>query len=186
MPGGTNKDLFFIALVIGGEPGSRITRLKQEMERDFNSRRALNSPPHITLVPPFKMEKDRMDSELAPALFGFAGKWDPVDLQLDGFGAFKPRVIFVKPSASAELEQLYQELRVSLKAMFPEIRPSEYPFHPHVTIAFRDLAADQFYKAWPLFRDRSFSELVHFQNVTVLRHVSGKWTTYLSCPLRAD
>lgn len=178
-----SRDLFFIAILIEGETGDRITALKKEVARDYDSRRALNSPPHITIVPPFKMDRSKLDHELVPALFQLAASMAAFEIALDGFSAFKPRVIFVNPVDNPALAKLHKEVHGLLSEKFQEINAPDRPFHAHITIAFRDLTEGSFKKAWPVFRDRQFSALSSCAEITILEHTGERWEPYIKCPI---
>jgi len=53
-----NKDwyLYFFAVVPPEEIQSSVTDIKQDFKERFNASHALKSPPHITLIPPFKYD----------------------------------------------------------------------------------------------------------------------------------
>lgn len=177
-----NEDLYFIALVIDGEVGENITRIKEEVAEKYGSKRALNSPPHITIVPPFRMDRDSLDRKLAPVLFELAARRESFEIKLDGFSAFKPRVIFVHPVDHPELSGLQSNVIEVLSHRFSEIDAPDRPFHAHVTIAFRDLTQSAFYKAWPQFEKRHFTASYLCTDITILKHEEGKWVPYIDCP----
>ena len=60
---------------------------------------------------------------------------------LHGFGSFPPRVIFVHVDASPELMALQKSVRRHCRTHLGLLH-SDYqdlPFHPHITVGFRDL-----------------------------------------------
>lgn len=172
---------YFIALVIEGDPGAYITALKEEMALKFKSSKALNSPPHITLIPPFFMTDQRLHSDLVQDLNEFAGKYNMVELHMSEFGSFAPRVIYVKPSPSPYLEEQQKQLENLLVEKYTEIQPSKRSFHPHVTIGFRDLAKDTFHEAWEYFSKKSIQTSCVIEKITVLKHNGERWLPYVEC-----
>lgn len=174
-------DTYFIALVIKGEQGKAITSIKQYVSSAYHSRRALNSPPHITLVPPFKMKRDR-EAELSSSISDLISGNQEIRIVLDGFGAFKPRVIFIHPENNIEMASLRDNLFKGLAAQFDEIRYDPRPFHPHVTIAFRDLTVQEFRKAWQEFKDNPFSAEYTCTTVALLKHNGSKWEIIQEIP----
>ena len=105
--------MYFIAVVLKGVFGEKITGLKEFMAETYSSRRALNSPPHITLVPPFKFEA-ALEQELVNSIRDLIVGMDEFEITLNGFGAFRPKVIFVKPEANENLTRLARKLSISL------------------------------------------------------------------------
>jgi 2'-5' RNA ligase len=48
-------------------------------------------------------------------------------------------------------------------------------FHPHVTIAFRDLRRDMFPEAFQYFKEQDFQYTFHAQAVSILKHSQSGW-----------
>ena len=174
--------LFFIALVIDGSLGDQITALKEEMSDRFDSRRARNSPPHITLIPPFTMANEKMEKSLVPDLREFVSNLTRIQLQLTRFEAFKPRVIFVALAKDPDLYEQQSQLYGYLAKKYIEISPANRPFHPHITIGFRDLAPERFKEAWEHFSQKTIDESFLFEKITVLRHSVSQWIPHAECP----
>jgi 2'-5' RNA ligase len=99
---------------------------------------------------------------------------------LDGFAAFKPRVIFVNVLKTPELlavqKALMEHLETSLE-LVNEVSKNR-PFAPHLTVAFRDLTKPNFYKSWDEFKQQQ----LHFEflvpQLTLLIHNGKFWEIY--------
>jgi 2'-5' RNA ligase len=171
-----SKQRFFIALLPSLEVQQFANKIKEHFAEVYNSRAALKSPPHITLQPPFEWEVEDL-AKLAQKLAEFARSQDPIPMTLDGFSAFKPRVIFINVLKNPELlaiqKALTNELETSL-GIVHEVSKNR-PFSPHLTVGFRDLTKANFYKAWDEFKDRQF----HFEflvlQLTLLIHNGKCW-----------
>ena len=50
------------------------------------------------------------------------------------------------------------------------------PFHPHITIAFRDLTQRHFNSLWGEVEHKSLSGRFSTENITLLRHNGKIWT----------
>ncbi|MFQ5448773.1 MAG: 2'-5' RNA ligase family protein, partial [Saprospiraceae bacterium] len=88
------KDLlFFIALLPDEEIRREYTPYKNDCARKFGTSHALKSPPHITLVPPFRWREEQLEA-LKDTLDLFALGQEPFEVQLRHFNCFKPRVIY--------------------------------------------------------------------------------------------
>ncbi|MFS8807928.1 2'-5' RNA ligase family protein, partial [Synechococcus sp. R6-10] len=99
------KQRLFLALLPPPALQEQVTAIKQQFAEQFASQAALRSPPHITLVPPFEWPSSDLPA-LTGSLEAFAKQQTPVAIQLSGFGAFAPRVIFIHVVPSPELQQL--------------------------------------------------------------------------------
>jgi 2'-5' RNA ligase len=56
-----------------------------------------------------------------------------------------------------------------------KIKTETRPFHPHITIATRDLHKKDFHEAWPFFETQKFKAEWEANGLSVLRHDSKCW-----------
>ena len=103
------KQRFFIALVPPLDIEQQITEIKQYFADRYNSSRALQSPPHITLQPPFEWPTTDV-RKLEESLNTFAAKRLSIPVTLLGFAAFAPRVIYVDVVKSPPVLELQKDL----------------------------------------------------------------------------
>ena len=167
--------LFFIALLPPEDLQREITAFKNHIADTWGVRHALKSPPHITLQPPFVWPENELAS-LKKCLVDFAAHQTPFSIDIQNFGAFPPRVIFVKPLKNRFLGQIFQNLSTVLKRdlSFDDPR-NRRPFYPHITIAHRDLAERDFPEVWAFFQEKVFERKFETDTLTLLRNVQGKW-----------
>lgn len=173
-----SKKHYFIALVPHAELREKIKELKLEMKERFYASHALKAPAHITLQMPFRRPEEEEETIIA-GLTRFSSTRHPFDVHLNGFDAFPPRVIFVKVinhKPVVELHEAFQAfLRNELKFSDKEIMDR---FHPHMTIATRDLSKKMFHKAWPEFKDRAFEDSFLAESLHLLKHNGKHWELY--------
>ena len=168
--------LYFIALLPPVEVAEEVREIKQSFVRNYNSRAALKSPPHVTLQPPFSWETEEVET-LKESLAEFTQLYAPIPLILSGFGAFPPRVIYVNVLKTPELMQVQSALVKFLHQRFASIakQPSRHAFSPHMTVAFRDLKKRDFHQAWPQFKARSIDRKFTVPELTLLAHDGRQW-----------
>ncbi|MCB0531497.1 MAG: 2'-5' RNA ligase family protein [Lewinellaceae bacterium] len=166
--------LFFIALLPDTGLQSEVTAFKQYCARHFGASHALKSPPHITMVSPFRWQIDRLPV-LAEALAEFSGQQTAFEIELRDFGCFAPRVLFVDMVKNPNLEVLESKLALALEEKTGLKRKSGHGFHPHMTIAHRDLQERYFREAWAYFSKLEFRRSFQAKALTLLRHTGGKW-----------
>jgi len=170
------KQLFFIALLPPPEVQQVANAIKQEFAEVYNSRAALKSPPHVTLQPPFYWEREKLP-DLEQLLRQFARSQLPIPIILDGFAAFRPRVIYINVLKTSELLAVQQALMAELESSLGIVhQPSKNrPFAPHLTVGFKDLTKQNFQLAWSEFQHRQ----LHFEfivpQLTLLAHNSKRW-----------
>jgi 2'-5' RNA ligase len=171
--------MYFIALLPPDTISDEITAFKKDIEHNYNSKSALRTMPHITLKAPFKLPADEHGkvtdwfNNLKPNVAAFT-------VHINGFGAFPNKhnpVIFVHPELSESLARLQAALIQEFETAFPNIRLSthEYTFSPHMTIGYRDLSAENFEKAWHVYKDREYKTHFTAKSIVLLQHNGMKW-----------
>ena len=181
MQRGDEKKLnqYFIAIVPPPPIYDEALEQKQYFKDHYQSKASLNSPPHITLHMPFRWREDR-EEELEQRLAEFSSKFFPVTISLDNFSSFPPRVIFINVVKSTELETLHTELKRFCKKELNLFNADykEQPFHPHVTLAFRDLKKPNYQKAWREFEQKRYRADFLANSIALLKHDGRTWQVF--------
>lgn len=167
---------YFIAIVAPGHVDSEVREFKYYMRDRYGCTVALRSPAHITLVPPFWMD-DSLEDELVKDLAVFASRQASFPVSVQNFDAFSPRVIFLAVQENARLGHLklsLEEFLVSLNK-YP-VRRETRPFHPHMTIANRDLRKKDFLPAFEHFKNVAYDADFKVDTISLLIHNGTAWT----------
>ena len=167
--------LFFIAVLPDFKIQDEVTTFKKYAAAYFQSQHALKSPPHITLIPPFRWELSRWN-QLQESLSDFVKEQQTFHLKLKNFDCFAPRVIFVDVEEQPILNQLQKQLHMYLKEHLGLINNNRPGFHPHMTIAFKDLKKSVFPMAWAYFSAQVYERTFEVQQLHLLQHNSKRWT----------
>jgi 2'-5' RNA ligase len=170
----TSNPLFFIGILPDESIQKEITAFKQDCARLFGAGHALKSPPHITLIPPFPWPLQQL-KKLEMALEEFAQQQAAFELQLSGFDCFQPRVVFVDIVENQQLKTLQASLFHFLEKRLQLTDERARRFHPHITIAHRDLRREQFPKAWAHFTKMEYERRFQVEGLVLLEHVERKW-----------
>lgn len=178
--------MYFIAIVAPPEINRKFLTWKSMMRDRYQCQVALRSPAHITLVPPFWLPEEK-EQVLKSGLSGFCESQDVFLIEIEDFSCFPPRVIFAEIKKSDALELLFQKLNKYLlsKEEF-SIRMNDQPFHPHITIASRDLYKKAFHEAWGLFSEKEYRDHWLATGVSLLRHNQKKWDVIFTSPFRKN
>jgi len=169
---------YFLALVIPEPFQAEIMGLKQYVSDNFNSKGALRSPAHITLHMPFEWKEEK-EAVLIEKLEKFTFT-EAVSVELKNFSCFEPRVIFIDVLQNQLLTDLqkklvqYVKLNLNLFNQANDMRG----FHPHVTIAFRDLKKVRFHDAWEHFKNQNFQASFKVNGFCLLKHNNNLWEVY--------
>ncbi len=173
------KSLYFIAVVPDNAIRKEVTAIKEYFSVNHDSKQALKSPPHITLYMPFKWRSDR-EEQLINSLQDFARGRESFEIGLRDFGNFKPRVIFIAIEESKLLAQLYAELKLFVRSNLKlfDAGKKANEFHPHMTVAFRDLRKSEYFQAWEKFENERFEAKFNCHSITLLKHNGKSWDTF--------
>jgi 2'-5' RNA ligase len=170
---------YFLALIPPSPIFEYALELKNHFHQAYQSKASLNSPPHITLHMPFKWKRDK-EAELISKLADFVNLQHPFNLELSNFSSFPPKVIFIDVALSKEILQLQQELQRFCKRELNLFNATykEQPFHPHLTLAFRDLKKPMFEKAWEEFKNKVYHDNFLADKLILLKHNGKFWESY--------
>jgi 2'-5' RNA ligase len=167
--------MYFIAIVLPHHLNEKVLKYKNMMLEKFNCKVGLNSPAHITLVPPFWMEEEK-EPRLISDFETLSSQLTPFSIATNNFSAFKPRTIFIQPVLNVELIKTKETSDDVFKNnAFYNIKIETRPFNPHITIATRDLFKKSFYEIWPWFAEKEFKEEWMAEGISILRHNKKNW-----------
>jgi 2'-5' RNA ligase len=173
-----NVNLYFIALIPHESLRDQIRSLKERMRNKYGASHALKSTAHITLQMPFKRSSGDEDM-ISQALMKLAAGEKSFNINLDGFGAFAPRVIFIKISEPDPIIALHSRLKDLLLA---ELHFSQEEIlkevQPHITVATRDLTKTAFREAWPELKDEEFRASFDVHSIFLLKHNGRSWDIF--------
>ena len=165
---------YFLAIVLPPPLLETVESIKQELYHAHGLKGALRSPSHITLHRPFSFKVNK-ENDLVDTLSKFHNKTE-FEIGLQNFSFFEPRVVFVNVEHSPALSTLHEQLcrfcKINLQ-LFNE-SDDERGFHPHVTVAFRDLKKDLFYKLSKEFAGRRLQGSFMYSGFSLLR-LRQKW-----------
>ncbi len=169
---------YFIAIVIPGPAFTEIEEIKLELSGQYGLKGALRSPAHITLHRPFEWKEEK-ENILIEKLKTFKSP-EKFNLQLSDFDFFEPRVIFINVLREKLLFELHDALKNFAKRelkLLNEVNDLR-GFHPHVTIAFRDLKKPIFYELQKTYREKRYSAKFAYSGLSLLR-LEKKWEQLL-------
>ncbi|GIV30925.1 MAG: hypothetical protein KatS3mg029_0276 [Saprospiraceae bacterium] len=166
--------LYFIAVLPGEEIQQEVMAFKQYCCTHFGACHALKSPPHITLVPPHRWAEEVLP-QLEEVLDLFALGQEPFEVELQDFAAFAPRVIYVDVSPNPSLRALHRHLLAKLERSMEFRDERAHRFHPHMTIAHRDLDRQAFRRAWAHFSLVEYRRRFTVDQLVLLEHRDKRW-----------
>lgn len=165
---------YFIAIVLPEPIQSEVEAIKTRLFAQFNLRGALRSPSHITLHRPFEWKEEKEEILISTLKqFNFENEFE---ITLKNFDCFKPRVIFVDVVKNEVLFELHTKLKYYVQEnlkLFNEVEDMR-GFHPHATVAFRDLRKNKFEEVWNTFKEKKVDATFNYNGFSLLK-LEEKW-----------
>jgi 2'-5' RNA ligase len=181
-----SMEKYFLALIPEEEMLQKANDIKEALLQKFGVKYALKSPPHITLKMPFSYNEAKED-QLVQRIGGFLKEQLPISVKITGVGTFGNRVIFLAIEKSLSLEHLQRGLKVFCKTELNLVDElSDRNFHPHLTVAFKDLKPAHFSEILQEVRSRSFSGEFIASQLVLLKRIEGKWILHHKIPFAGD
>jgi len=179
----SSEKRYFIAIIPPSPLYEQAWEQKQYFKDHFHSKASLNSPPHITLHMPFKWS-EKKELELTELLKNFTTGCKSLPIELNGYSSFAPRVIFINVIMTDALKKIQHDLQHYCKVELNLFNANykELPFHPHITIAFRDLKKPNYQNAWSEYSTKHFHGEFMADKLTLLKHDGRFWKHHADLP----
>lgn len=173
---------YFLALVPPPEILQRAHQIKLKIQEQFGIKYALKSPPHVTLKMPFSYNEAK-ETVLEAKLGDFLKDRKPLELTIRRVGTFGQRVIFLGIEKTPELIDLQSSLKVFCKRELNLVDElSDRNYHPHLTVAFKDLKPKHFQEVLDLVEKESFEATYRVDKLTILKRSEQKWNLHKNVP----
>lgn len=166
---------FFVAVVCPLPIQDRVNQLKFWMKEQYHCRVPMNSPPHLTLIPPFWFELQN-EPQVLNALDTFRYISGIPEIRLLNFSHFDRRVLYIRVIEDPVLLDLKQKLESHLISILGgAIVPDDRPFHPHITLASPGRRRSDFHRVIEHFVTRDFEDRFRADNISLLKHDQVSW-----------
>ncbi len=169
--------LYYIAIIPELPVKQKLQELKEEISSKYGCKKTLNSPAHITMIPPFRYLEEK-ESEVLSHFSDFATQIQPFGVKVTGFSTFRNRTFYAVPESHPSLFDLQRELDlyfVKILNVGESRRKPERVFTPHITLANRDISAQDMKALKKEFSQKQFTETAVFKSVSLLKHNGKKW-----------
>lgn len=178
----TNK-LYFVALLPDDNTCKLVADYKQVIYRQFACKAALKSPAHITLVPPFMMNNAQLEQVMVE-MKKISSTATKFRIQTEGWNHFTNRTIYLDCQNSQYLAKIHA--RCQELAMQIGINISQRNFIPHITLANRDINAQQYDSLWEIVNNMDYPKSVIIDSLVIFEQTPNQWHPLLILPLAAN
>lgn len=171
-------DRFFVAVMADRALAGQIEAFRAWARETLGCRSGQRTPPHVTLVPPFVLPLGSLDG-LEAALSAAALAGIPFIARVEGFDSFGERTLFARVVPGPDWDALRDRVYVAASDQGPELVTRfphpRVPFHPHLTIANRDIPPGSARVALAELRARGLSAQMPVDHLALLRFEEGAW-----------
>jgi 2'-5' RNA ligase len=174
-----NKQQYMFAIMPPTELGMMINEIRQQFAIKYHCKAALKPPVHITVIPPFHTFPER-EPEIIKEFSASASGIHPFDIELSGYGIFSRKgVVFMNVILSGELKGFQAIANQRFTMILPGLnRDTGRPYHPHITIGYRDIPKELFRQAAEEYLDKSFEESFSCDRFFLWRHDGKAWQVH--------
>ncbi len=170
----TGSSLHFIACIPEPSIEQELHAFKLELLEKYQCKAALKSPAHITLIPPFPWPNFQ-DEKIIEHFKVFQSNISPFEVIIDGFCTFRTQVFYAKPVDQPILFKLQSEIRDYFEPILKDKLKNKFQFHPHITLANRDLKAGDLPQIIQEFSEKNYKVSIPMKSVSLLKHNGSKW-----------
>ena len=179
--GGANlpQQTHFIGVLLPEDITLTLEDCRRYMREAYGCKSGHATPIHVTLVPPFQLPDEYSTEDLARAIeddvlpkgLGFTG-------HIDNFDAFGDRTLF----ANVVKDEKWTALRDAVYSAVVMAAPGctkkdSRPFHPHISVANRDIPAGVMTDALQVMNELNLAEDFPVDNITIFERQNGKWVS---------
>lgn len=169
----------FLGVLIPEDLTLTLEDCRRYMNEAYGCKSGYGTPIHVTLVLPFHLPEEYTTADLVYAIqkevLPEAAQLK-FDAHIDNFDAFGDRTIFAKVIRDEKWTALRDiVLAAVLKAAPGCTKKDQRPFHPHLTVANRDIPAGVSKDALEVMNELNLVEDFPVDNITIFERKGGKW-----------
>ena len=178
------EKLYMLAIMPPPAVRQHIEEVRNAFAHTYGCKAALKHQVHVTLYPPFK-NATADEAEIEKALLQGIATRKQFVINVEGFDSFiRNEVIFLKVELSEPLKGLQKEISNILAGGLQSAPKKDQPYHPHITIGYRDIPRGRFTEALKDYLPRKYEARFAVEEVYLWRHNGKSWDTIATLPLK--
>ena len=177
--------LYLTAILPPHQLSEEIDDIRKELSERYKIYAALKPPVHITLYRPVNV-KESYESTLIKLLKPVCANHNPFKQDLLNFDSFNIQTLFIGTVKNPLLSALQKDISsvFNKNKIDPREVKGNTTFHPHITIAYRDIPPEIFPEIWNELKNRKFKRSFPIQHFTLLKHNGKQWEALSEFPLK--
>ncbi len=173
---GDSGQTHFVGVTVSGPLAETVAACRRWMHERYGCKSGHQTPPHVTLIPPFALPEDVPVGDLETVLAEFAARASPFQARLRGFGAFAERTVFVRVEPNPAWDRWHDGLYSLARTGFPSLlKADKRPFTPHLTVSNRDIPPGAVPEALAHFQHFNLDLTVPVDHVALFERVGSRW-----------
>jgi 2'-5' RNA ligase len=177
--------LYLTAILPPPHLSEEIDDIRKELSEQYKIFAALKPPVHITLYRPVNVPES-FEPQLIKLLQPVGDEHRPFTLDLLNFGSFNIQTIYISAAKNPYLGELQKD--ISAVYYRNKIDPKEVKgnttFHPHLTVAYRDIPPEKFPEIWGGLKNRKFKRSFTVGHFALMKHDGKQWQRLREFELR--
>ena len=177
--------LYLTAILPPKDLSEQIDDIRKELSDRYKIFAALKPPVHITLFRPVNIDES-IEDNLVKLLKPVGLKHNPFEQELLNFDSFNIQTLFIAAVKNPFLKNLQKDIAAVFNKNKIDVREvkGNTTFHPHITIAYRDIPPETFPLIWDDLKNRKFKRTFSIDRFTLLKHNGKRWEIFQEFPLQ--
>lgn len=166
----------FVGVTVSGALAETVKNCRRWMHERYGCKSGHNTPPHVTLIPPFMITDNVSLRDFEHALASFISKAKPFRARVSGFGAFAERTVFANVIPDASWKEWHDQLYDVLVHHFQNaFAIDKKRFTPHITISNRDIPTGAVPETLTHFAALGLESEISVDHIALFQRVDARW-----------
>ena len=176
--------IYLLAIIPPHELSLEIHQIRLQCSEKFGVLKALKPPVHISMYRPFRLEEEFEDNFILLIQSAIAEQ-EVFEQKIENFNAFNTHAIVLRALLNTGILNLYDTISTIMKEKGIDKHPTDiFPFHPHLTIAYRDIKPDVFPLMWEDYKDKKYNASFRADHLSLLKHDGNQWLVIKNYPFK--
>jgi 2'-5' RNA ligase len=176
--------IYLLAILPPHELARDIHQIRLHCSEKFGVLKALRPPVHISMYRPFRLEEE-FENNFILLIQSAIAEQEVFEQEIENFEAFNTHAIVLRALLNTGILNLYNTISTIMREKGIDKHPTDiFPFHPHLTIAYRDIKPEVFPLIWEDYKNKKFNASFRADHLSLLKHDGNRWLEIKNYPFR--